>query len=135
LLNGIGLSARALLTGDTRYDRVAQIAGTATSLPLIEAFKDGNNLIIAGSTWPEDEHMLQACLPILPDNWKLIIAPHEVHSAHIESIKNLFGETATTYSNYSEDAASKVLIIDNIGMLSSLYRYGEIACIGGGYAR
>jgi 3-deoxy-D-manno-octulosonic-acid transferase len=135
LLRKIGLAAKTHVTGDTRYDRVAQIAEGTTDLPLIEVFRGTAKLIIAGSTWPEDERMLQATLSHIPSDWKLIIAPHEVHDAHIHSIRSLFEDVATLYSSFTPDTDARVLIIDNIGMLSSLYRYGEIACIGGGYSR
>jgi 3-deoxy-D-manno-octulosonic-acid transferase len=135
LLQKIGLGANTHVTGDTRYDRVAQIAANTTELPLIEAFSGGAKLVIAGSTWPEDERMLQAALPHIPADWKLIIAPHEIHDAHIQSIKALFGDKAILYSSFRAGSEPRVLIIDNIGMLSSLYSYGEIACIGGGYSR
>jgi 3-deoxy-D-manno-octulosonic-acid transferase len=135
LLQGIGLTSKVHLTGDTRYDRVAQIAAAAKDLPLIETFRGSAKLIIAGSTWPDDERMLRETLPHIPLDWKLIIAPHEVHEAHILSIKSLFGDAAARYSSFAPGSDARVLIIDNIGMLSSLYRYGEIACIGGGYSR
>lgn len=135
LLQKIGLGAKTYVTGDTRYDRVAQIASNTTELPLIEAFRGGAKLVIAGSTWPEDERMLQAALPHIPSDWKLIIAPHEIHEAHIQSVSALFGEAATLYSSFKAGLEARVLIIDNIGMLSSLYCYGEVACIGGGYSR
>lgn len=133
LLQGIGLESH--LTGDTRYDRVAQIASEAKTLPLIEDFRGESRLIIAGSTWPDDERLLSACLGELPEGWKLVIAPHEIDAPHIESIKNLFGDACILYSGYQSNSMAKVLIIDNIGMLSSLYRYGEVACIGGGFNR
>ncbi len=133
LLEKIGL--RAELTGDTRYDRVAQIAETSKAFQLIELFRGGGKLIIAGSTWPEDEQMLRACLPHLPESWKLVLAPHEINEAHLQDIKNLFGDSCIFYSGFQSGTSAQVLVIDNIGMLSSLYRYGEIACIGGGYNR
>jgi 3-deoxy-D-manno-octulosonic-acid transferase len=135
LLQSIGLGNKARLTGDTRYDRVASIAAAAKALPLIEAFKGDARLIIAGSTWPEDERLLRAFLPQMPDDWKLVIAPHEIHAAHLADIKAAFGEHCVFYSSFKPGAPEKVLVIDNIGMLSSLYRYGEIACIGGGFSR
>ncbi len=133
LVEKIGL--RAILTGDTRYDRVAQIAEAAKDFPLIELFRGGDKLIIAGSTWPEDEQMLKACIQHLPQGWKLVLAPHEIDAGHLQNIKVLFGDSCTFYSGSQSDKDTKVLVIDNIGMLSSLYRYGEIACIGGGYSK
>jgi 3-deoxy-D-manno-octulosonic-acid transferase len=135
LLQSIGLGAKAQLTGDTRYDRVAAIAATAKDLPLIAAFKGKAKLLVAGSTWPEEERMLRAFLPQMPEGWKLVLAPHEIHAAHLEAIKAVFGEDCVFYSALTSGASEKVLVIDNIGMLSSLYRYGEIACVGGGFNR
>ncbi len=135
LLERIGLGTKAVLTGDTRYDRVAEIALAAVDFQMIEQFRDGDKLIIAGSTWPTDERMLKACVPLLPVGWKLIVAPHEINPAHLQEIKTQFGETSIFYSNYQAGISAKVLVIDNIGMLSSLYRYGEIACVGGGFSK
>jgi 3-deoxy-D-manno-octulosonic-acid transferase len=135
LLQGRSLAGKAHLTGDTRYDRVVQIATEARELPRIAAFKGPDKLIIAGSTWPEDEQILHACLPSISPGWKLVIAPHEIHEAHLNSIKSLFGTNCTFYSSQSANPDARVLIIDNIGMLSALYRYGEIACVGGGYSK
>jgi 3-deoxy-D-manno-octulosonic-acid transferase len=135
LLQEIKLGAKAHLTGDTRYDRVAQIATAARDLPLIEVFKRSGKLVIAGSTWPDDERMLKEALRVLPEDWKLVIAPHEIDKTHLESIKALFGQQCVFYSGFQTDMKARVLVIDNIGMLSSLYCYGEIACIGGGFNR
>lgn len=135
LLQKIGLGGKVHLTGDTRYDRVAQIAAAAKDLPLIEVFKGTGKLVIAGSTWPEDERMLKEALHVLHEGWKLVLAPHEIDKAHLNAIKTLFGEHCVFYSSFQPGVEAKVLVIDNIGILSSLYRYGEIACVGGGFAR
>jgi 3-deoxy-D-manno-octulosonic-acid transferase len=134
LLAGIGITEQVQVAGDTRFDRVAAIAAQARVLPLVESFKNNHHLVIAGSTWPADEQALKAALPSLPADWKLIIAPHEIDVTHIRQVQDLFGEEAVLYSQ-SENAATtaRVLIIDNIGMLSSLYRYGDIAFVGGGF--
>jgi 3-deoxy-D-manno-octulosonic-acid transferase len=135
LLRGIGLGEKAFFTGDTRYDRVIQIADTAHDLPLIETFRGLDKLIVAGSTWPEDERMLKAAWSSPPEGWKLVLAPHEIDRPHLDAIKALFGSECIFYSEFRPDTAARILVIDNIGMLSSLYRYGEIACIGGGFNR
>ncbi len=135
LLQKIGLGDRAKLTGDTRYDRVAAIAAAARALPLIEAFKGEAKLLIAGSTWPEDEMMLRTFLPQMQKGWKMIVAPHELGDAHLEALKQTFGNEGVFYSQFQEGMEQRVLIIDNIGMLSALYRYGDIACVGGGFNR
>lgn len=133
LLQSIGL--QPVLTGDTRYDRVAEIAVEAKSFSLVEAFKGGGKILVAGSTWPEDEQVLHSLLATLPGDWKLIIAPHELDVAHLNSIANLFGNEMVFYSSLENATLARVLVIDNIGMLSSLYRYGEIAFVGGGFNR
>ena len=136
LLSGILPENRILLAGDTRYDRVSAIAAAAKFLPVIETFKGENKLLIAGSTWPEDEKMLASEMRYLPPGWKLIIAPHEVTEAHVQQMLRLFEHEAVLYSalaHLPQGEEKKVLVIDNIGMLSALYRYGEIAFIGGGF--
>jgi 3-deoxy-D-manno-octulosonic-acid transferase len=138
LLNKIGIKDNVLVAGDTRYDRVAKVAGTIRSIPEIESFKGSSSILIAGSTWPEDEKVLYSCLETLPSDWKMIVAPHEIHSAHIESIQKLFSSDAALFSelkNNPGNNSKRVLIIDNIGMLSSLYAYGDIAYIGGGFQK
>lgn len=136
LLSGIGLTGNVIVSGDTRYDRVAEIASKVSRYPLVEKFQEGENLLIAGSTWPDDEKLLAGCLNALPDGWKLVIAPHEIHDAHISDIKELFLTNSVLYSELGDKPAGyKVLIVDNIGMLSSLYSYGEIAYVGGGFGK
>lgn len=126
---------RVIVAGDTRYDRVTEIAAKAEVLPAIEAFKNGSDLLIGGSTWPEDEQLLHGMFLCLPARWKLLLAPHEVDETHIAAIKNLFGKDMILYSEWGmqPNTDHRVLVIDNIGMLSKLYRYGAVAFIGGGY--
>lgn len=131
LLERIGFAAE--ITGDTRYDRVVAIAMQAEEFILIEKFKAQSSVLIAGSSWPEDEIILQKSLSSFPENWKVILAPHEIDAAHLHSIKALFGDDCIFYSEFSGTSIAKVLVIDNIGMLSSLYRYGDIAYVGGGF--
>ncbi len=134
LLATIGLNENVIVAGDTRYDRVIAIAASVKPFPLIEKFKEADKLIIAGSTWPADEEILKQTLPNLPDDWKLVIAPHEVDAAHIQSLHDAFAGHSVLYSQLdAEPCGYRVLIIDNIGMLSSLYSYGDIAYVGGGF--
>ena len=135
LLAGIGLTGNVIVAGDTRYDRVAAIAGKIKRFPLVETFAAGHNILIAGSTWPDDEALLKDCLPSLPANWKLIIAPHEIDDAHIQKIRKQFDEPVLYSTLNGTNNTGKVLVIDNIGMLSSLYIYGTIAYIGGGFQK
>jgi 3-deoxy-D-manno-octulosonic-acid transferase len=137
LLKGIGFENDVSISGDTRYDRVSSIAANRMTIPVVEKFKDNNKLIIAGSTWPEDEKILKESIDALPVNWKLIIAPHEIDEAHIQNISVLFINDMVLFSELQEEQSSnfnkKILVINNIGLLSSLYAYGEIAFIGGGF--
>lgn len=120
------------ISGDTRFDRVAQNAESPKEFEMIRKFCDKKNTLIAGSTWPADEHLLAALINTQP-NWKFIIAPHEIGNAHIDEIVKLIPE-AVKYSELTDQSANaQVLIIDNIGLLSSIYQYGQIAYIGGGF--
>lgn len=133
LLKGIGIN-QVSLSGDTRFDRVYENAQHPKKLPEIEAFCQGSLIFIAGSTWPEDEKLLVALTEKYPD-WKFIIAPHEIGSSHIQEIESLFPQ-AIKFSVFSSQFVadqSQILIIDNIGMLSSLYQYAKVAYIGGGF--
>ncbi len=132
LLKSIGIN-NYTLSGDTRFDRVAAIAENAPEIPVIDKFKNGNLMLVAGSTWKPDEELLAAFINN-QNNLKTIVAPHEVTPANISRLEQLFNESVR-YSQLNEkDAANyRVLIIDSIGLLSSLYRYGEVAYIGGGF--
>lgn len=127
--------------GDTRFDRVFEVSKTVKPIPLIEQFKQGKNIFIAGSTWVEDEQIIADCIPHVREqiaNYKLIIAPHEIDENHLQSIEDLFvNARKIRYSQATEEniKAADILIIDNIGMLSSLYQYGSIAYIGGGFGK
>ncbi|MDQ0641313.1 3-deoxy-D-manno-octulosonic-acid transferase [Pedobacter sp. W3I1] len=136
LLKSIGLN-HVTISGDTRFDRVYENAQSPKQLSLIESFIGSAPTLVCGSTWPEDEKILSA-LPQKYPNWKFIIAPHEIHESHIESIEKQFPVGSVRFSVFSSanqtlNAEHKTLIIDNIGMLSSLYQYGNVAYIGGGF--
>jgi 3-deoxy-D-manno-octulosonic-acid transferase len=139
LLQGIHYK-KGMMAGDTRYDRVKKIARSKLQIPGIEQFQKGMRLLIGGSTWPEDELLLQDCLSSLPSDWKLIIAPHEIDPPHLRRLDGLF-PGCLFYSALSDNltrdrsSSSRVLIIDNIGLLSSLYAYGDIAFVGGGFQK
>jgi 3-deoxy-D-manno-octulosonic-acid transferase len=123
------------VAGDTRFDRVYDLYQQAKQLPLIEEFvKGAEKVIIAGSTWPKDEELLVQYLRLHPDV-KLIIAPHEVHASHITEISKMLDGKFVRYSDANADnvKATNCLVIDIIGILSSVYRYGHVAYIGGGF--
>ncbi len=125
--------------GDTRFDRVKQIADARKSLPIIEQFKDGKPLLIIGSCWQEDFAVIVPFLNNFIKDLKVIIAPHEIHEAEIESWrKELKGNTikfSMVKTHNSQLTTHNSLIIDNIGMLSSLYQYADFAWIGGSYGK
>jgi len=136
LLNTIGIT-NTLVSGDTRFDRVYANALHPKALTLIQTFKNNQPVFIAGSTWPADEELIIDLIQHHP-GWKFIIAPHEIPE---EKISKLISQLpAGKMARYSGIAGLQtplqnyqVLVIDNIGMLSSLYQYGEIAYIGGGF--
>jgi 3-deoxy-D-manno-octulosonic-acid transferase len=136
LLKTIGIS-NATVSGDTRFDRVWQNSTSAKQLGFVEQFKAGKPIFIGGSTWPEDEELITQLIPLYPE-WKFIFAPHEIEEGKIARLLKLLpedgcirhSEIASTTKPFSD---FRVLIIDNIGMLSSLYQYAEIAFIGGGF--
>jgi len=123
-------------SGDTRFDRVWANAQQPKSIPFINEFKNGQKLFIAGSTWPADEALLVDLVKQYPD-WKFIFAPHEIGEERVAAlIKQLPQDKTLKYSqleSHISDPTSQILIIDNIGMLSALYQYADIAYIGGGF--
>ena len=123
------------VAGDTRFDRVADLAHQAKTIPLIEAFvKDANKVIVAGSTWPKDEELLVRYLKLHPDI-KLILVPHEIHHAHIMGISKLLDGKFVRYTELNEQnvLTTNCIVVDTIGLLSSIYRYANVAYIGGGF--
>ncbi|MEJ5994598.1 glycosyltransferase N-terminal domain-containing protein [Pedobacter sp. Du54] len=138
LLNGIGIT-EVSLSGDTRFDRVFENAASPKKITEVEAFCGDSPVFIAGSTWLADEKILISLTEKQRD-WKFIIAPHEVDEGHIQEIERLFSNS-TRFSVLSSKLTAhqipnsklQTLIIDNIGMLSSLYQYGTIGYIGGGF--
>ena len=124
------------LAGDTRFDRVVELPKEHKEIEVVRNFVGGNRVLVAGSTWGQDEGLLK----VLMDNhkgWKMILAPHEIHKEHINQLMGLFPKALlfSKYESYSdlEKQQAQVLLIDNIGMLSSLYAYGDMAYIGGGF--
>ncbi len=134
LLKQIGID-NVTVTGDTRFDRVAEIAKQTKRIEITEKFRHGSQVIIAGSTWDKDEEILVEFINSSSTDIKYIIAPHEIHESSIQRIiksinKPVIRFSSATLANIND---YRVLIIDNIGMLSSLYRYADIAYIGGGF--
>jgi len=133
LLGRIGLK-NVTRAGDTRFDRVAEIARNGKVIPMVEKFKGNHLLIVAGSTWKPDEELLVETIHSHPEV-QFIIAPHETKKGNIDRLINLLKTTVVCYTEANEEAVShsQVLIVDTIGLLSSIYKYADLAYIGGGF--
>lgn len=135
LLSRIGLD-NVDVVGDTRFDRVIQIRDAAKKLPIVETFVDSApHVFIAGSSWPPDEEIFIKYFNQHSD-WKLIIAPHVIGEDHLKQILSLLKERKVVrYTQADEEnvADADVLIIDCFGLLSSIYHYGEVTYVGGGF--
>lgn len=147
LLEGIGITAVDVV-GDTRFDRVLQIKEAAKQLPICEAFRTGVassqsadvphhdfKVFVAGSSWPPDENIF---IPFFNEHkdWRLLIAPHVIAEEHLKLILSLTkGKKVVRYTQTTPEEAAEadVLIIDCFGLLSSMYNYGDVAYIGGGF--
>lgn len=147
LLKGIGITAVDVV-GDTRFDRVLQIKEAAKHLPICEAFRTGVassqsadvphhdfKVFVAGSSWPPDENVF---IPFFNEHkdWRLLIAPHVIAEEHLKLIFSLIKDKKVvryTQTTPEEAAEADVLIIDCFGLLSSMYNYGDVAYIGGGF--
>jgi 3-deoxy-D-manno-octulosonic-acid transferase len=137
LLHQIGLT-NCKISGDTRFDRVRALADSAKNIEIARLFSDGHDCLVAGSTWPEDEEYLIRLINESDSKARFIIAPHEITDSHIQQLTSFISRDYVLYSGAISPAEYKdkqVLIIDNIGMLSSLYRYGRMAYIGGGFGK
>ena len=139
LLRSNGIS-HVSIAGDTRFDRVHAIAQDARRFEEIEQFLSkhpSNKVLLAGSSWDPDEALIKQYLDHKGEKLTLVLAPHVISPSHLAAIESLFGkENCTRYSQLKDDNGEhRILIIDNIGMLSSLYRYADVAYIGGGFGR
>jgi 3-deoxy-D-manno-octulosonic-acid transferase len=123
------------VTGDTRFDRVYATAKTSENLPLLDEFCQDFPIIVAGSTWPKDEELLISFIKNTNLRVKLIIAPHEINENRVKTIIQTIGISSIRFTKPDMQLVkdSKVLIIDTMGHLSSAYRYGNIAYVGGGF--
>ena len=133
LLSGIGINCTEVV-GDTRFDRVLQIRDAAKRLPLVEAFAGGRKVFVAGSSWGPDEDIFIRYFNEHKD-WKLIIAPHVISDEHLGQILSKLQRKTVRYTQANaEDAGSaECLVIDCFGLLSSVYNYGDVAYVGGGF--
>lgn len=133
LLAQLGIN-QATKAGDTRFDRVAEIARNGKILPVVEKFKGNSKLVVVGSSWKPDEELLAPYIEKHPEI-KFVIAPHEIKRGNIERLINLLKNSVICYTEVTEktDMNSQVLIVDTIGILSSIYKYADVAYIGGGF--
>ena len=142
LLQSNGM-ANVTVCGDTRFDRVAAIARQVKPFPEVERFIGGRQCIIAGSTWPPDEKLLVEFHQQMPDDYCLIIAPHDISAPHVAQIKALFPDSqlytelesgnSSRSLSLSKGRQMNVLIVNTIGILSQLYQYARFVYIGGGF--
>lgn len=139
LLEEAGFTGHATVSGDTRFDRVIDIASRFEAISVVEQFCGNRQVIVAGSTWKEDEEVLDHFANTHPDH-RFIIAPHEINPQHLREVKKLFARSVFYSELKQRDTgitagtqAPNVLIIDNIGMLSRLYHYATVAYVGGGF--
>ena len=134
LLAKIGIT-NTTVVGDTRFDRVLQIKEAAKQLPVVEAFKQDYKVFVAGSSWPPDEEIFIKYFNEHKD-WRLIIAPHVIGEDHLQQIEKLLsGRKIVRYKDSAEADVkdAEVLIINCYGLLSSIYYYGDVAYVGGGF--
>ena len=133
LLENIGVM-NTTVVGDTRFDRVLDICAAAKQLPLVQKFKGNALTFVAGSSWGPDEDIFIRYFNAHPE-MKLIIAPHVVNDSHMKEIMSKLQRPCIRYTQATEENVQQAdcLIIDCYGLLSSIYRYGEISYIGGGF--
>ena len=136
LLDGIGLDAVSI-AGDTRFDRVYELQQTPFSHPALENFGKNSAVIVAGSTWEKDEQLLSLACKELSEQVYWIIAPHELSEGHMQRLQERFPESIryTELEDKGLPGNCRVILVDTIGRLSYLYRYGTLAYIGGGFGK
>lgn len=133
LLHQVGIK-NVTKAGDTRFDRVAEIARNGKNIPLVEKLKGNSLLVVAGSTWKPDEELLAQYIHSHPET-KFIIAPHETKRGNVDRLITLLKTPVICYTEATEESVmnKQVLIVDTIGILSSIYKYADLSYIGGGF--
>lgn len=122
------------IAGDTRFDRVHEMASAAPEYPEILRWSANHSVLIGGSTWPADERVLLGWWNLAPEGWKLLLVPHEVLESHVEAIQRSWPEAELWSKRHSPGwGGGRVVIVDQIGSLSALYQYASLAWIGGGF--
>ncbi len=126
----------ATISGDTRFDRVSQILERDNNNEIIQNFKQDKICLVAGSTWPEDEKIIMPSINTSERAIKWIIAPHNIKADHIEKLKKSVFKKVLCYSEGDANSIGEyeVLVIDNIGLLTQIYSYADLAYVGGGFA-
>lgn len=134
LLRSIGFNQNVTISGDTRFDRVIEIAEQFQPIATVEAFCGGSDVIVAGSTWSEDDKILSEYANT-KSNIKWIVAPHDINKQRLNECLKLYKNAALFSSMAILPASSNIntIIIDNMGMLSRLYKYGTVTYVGGGF--
>jgi 3-deoxy-D-manno-octulosonic-acid transferase len=132
-LKSLGIS-QASVSGDTRFDRVLNVRQQARDIPIALQFKNDEKVMVIGSSWDSDISVLTGFIHQHLSELKFIIAPHNLHEQEIQALQNTFEKTARFSQTEGKNLADyRILIVDNMGMLSSLYAYGDYAYIGGGF--
>lgn len=139
LLAGIGVT-NVTVSGDTRFDRVMAIVKADEELPIAQALVEaGGSILVCGSTWPRDERILLDALQVARATPRILIVPHELDQHHLDAIDRDFPEPLLTWSACGHHAVPaqfselRTLLVDRMGLLARLYRYGDIAYVGGGF--
>lgn len=137
LLAEYGIVQGVQVVGDSRFDRVWQAASQPVKpLEKVEAFCANAPVFVAGSTWAADEEYLRPVIDAMPQEWKCIVVPHEIHEANILDWLSRYASTAVRYTAEStpeELQHARVLLVDQVGILLSIYRYASLAYVGGGF--
>lgn len=135
LLKAIGIK-NVIIAGDTRFDRVTEIAASVKEIPQLEQFRGNEKLFLAGSSWKQDEEIIARYINAHPGIMKWVFAPHEIDRENIERLEKLFTVKSVRFTEFSDNSGdARVMIMDNMGLLSSAYRYASIAAVGGGFGK
>ncbi len=137
LLNAIQIN-QVTIAGDTRFDRVKEIRESHQALDFVEDFKGNSKLIVVGSSWPDDEKILVEFInEHLPDDWKVIFAPHNIIDKQIQNLANGLEKKVSILSKSKADEinTSQILIVDEIGVLTQIYAYSDLSYVGGGFTK
>ncbi|MBV6643200.1 MAG: 3-deoxy-D-manno-octulosonic acid transferase [Cyclobacteriaceae bacterium] len=131
-LAGIGID-QFTVSGDTRFDRVMEIAQNAGAVPLVESFINGEEIMVIGSAWGSDLEVIKPFILKQAGELKFIIAPHNIEEHHLEPFDRLPNSIRYSQLTKGDHSGYRILIIDNIGVLSRLYRYARFALVGGAF--